>query len=55
MKILNFIITIRYEILMLSSVGPFLQRGRGSGSKKFWPVAEILGIISIEVAPKFNV
>ena len=52
MKMLNFIITIRYEILTFSSVGPFFEEG-GRGSRKFWPEAEILGIFSIEVAPNF--
>ena len=45
----NFIITIRYEILTFSTVGPFFEEGRGS--RKFRPEAEILGIFSIEVAP----
>ena len=45
----NFLITIRYEILMLSLVGPFFKEGRGS--RKFWPEAEIFGIFSIEVTP----
>ena len=48
----NFIITIRYEIQTFSSVGPFFEKG-GRGSRKFWPEAEIFGIFSIEVAPKF--
>ena len=47
----NFIITIRYEILTFLSVGPSFKEG-GRGSRKFWPEAEILGIFSIEVAPK---
>ena len=47
----NFIITIRYEIPMFSSVGPFFEE-RGRGSRKFQPEAEILVIFSIEVAPK---
>ena len=46
----NFIITIRYEILTFSSVGPFFEEW-GRGSRKFWPEAEILGIFSFEVAP----
>ena len=50
-KKLNFIITIRYEIPTFSSVGPFFKEG-GRGSRKFRPEAEILGIFSIEVAPK---
>ena len=33
------------------SVGPYFEEG-GRGSRKFWPEAEILGIFSIEVAPK---
>ena len=41
-------ITIRYEIQMFSSVRPFFEEGGG----KFRPEAEILGIFSIEVAPK---
>ena len=49
----NFIITIRYEILTFSSVGPFFEGG-GRGSRKFRPEAEILGIFSIEVAPNLN-
>ena len=48
----NFIITIRYEIPTFSSVGPFFEEGGGRGSRKFRPEAEILGIFSIEVAPK---
>ena len=51
MKKPNFIITIRYEIPTFSSVGPFFEEG-GEGSRKFRPEAEILGIFSIEVAPK---
>ena len=47
----NFVITIRYEIPTFSSVWPFLKRGRGS--KKIWPEAEILGIFSMDLAPKF--
>ena len=43
--------TIRYEIPTFSSVGPFFEEG-GRGSRKFRPEAEILGIFSIEVAPK---
>ena len=39
----NFIITIRYEILTFSSVGPFFEEG-GRGSRKFRPEAEILVI-----------
>ena len=47
------VITIRYEILTFSSVGPFFEEG-GRGSRKFRPEAEIFGIFSIEVAPKFT-
>ena len=47
----NFIITIRYKIPTFSSVGPFYEEG-GRGSRKFRPEAEILGIFSMEVAPK---
>ena len=50
----NFIITIRYEIPTFSSVGPFFEEG-GRGSRKFRPEAEILGIFSIEVAPKIDI
>ena len=46
----NFIITIKYEIPTLSSVGPFFEEG-GEGSRKFRPEAEIFWIFSIEVAP----
>ena len=37
---------------MFLSVGPIFEEG-GRGSRKFWPEAEILGIFSIEVAPKY--
>ena len=47
----KFIITIRYEIPMFSSVGPFFEEG-GRGSRKFRPEAEIFGIFSIEVVTK---
>ena len=47
----NFIITIRYKIPTFSLIGPFFEEG-GRGSRKFWQEAEILGIFSIEVAPK---
>ena len=40
LKKTNFIITIRYEILTFSSVGPFFEEG-GRGSRKFRPEAEI--------------
>ena len=42
----NFIITIRYEIPMFSSVWPFFEEG-GRGSRKFRPETEIFGIFSI--------
>ena len=49
----NFIITIRDEIPTFSSVGPFFEEG-GRGSRKFRPIAEILGIFSIEEQRKSN-
>ena len=47
-----FVITIRYKIPTFSSVVPFFDEG-GRGTRKFWQ-AEILGIFSIEVAPKVD-
>ena len=52
LKKTNFTITLRYKIPSFSSVGPFFEEGRGS--RKFRPEAEILGIFSIEVAPKLD-
>ena len=44
---MNFIITFRYEIPTIMSVGSFFKEGVGSK-------AEILGIFSFEVAPHKN-
>ena len=43
----NFIITIRYEILMFLSVGPFFEEGGGGGLENFGHKLKFLGFFQL--------